>query len=179
MKIHFSLPSIMPLLIFGILIGLLIKGLDFSPQNINSPLLHKINPGFNLPVLASPNQTLSANILKNNISLINVWSINCYYCKIEHNLLMQLSQSPTIQLIGINSGDEPALALAWLKESGNPYKFTLQDVNGSFALEWGTYGTPESFLVGPDGIILMRKIGILTQVIWENEFVPLIKKVPG
>ena len=50
-------------------------------------------------------------------------------------------------------------ALRFLGELGNPYKAIGVDPKGSAAIDWGVYGIPESYLVGPDGTILYKRVG--------------------
>jgi cytochrome c biogenesis protein CcmG/thiol:disulfide interchange protein DsbE len=36
------------------------------------------------------------------------------------------------------------------------------DPNGRTAIDWGVYGVPETFIIGPDGTIRHKQIGPLT-----------------
>ena len=39
------------------------------------------------------------------------------------------------------------------KELGNPYDKIIFDNKGTYAIEWGAYGVPESFLINNNKII--------------------------
>jgi cytochrome c biogenesis protein CcmG/thiol:disulfide interchange protein DsbE len=43
------------------------------------------------------------------------------------------------------------------------------------AIDYGVYGAPETFLIGPDGTIRAKQIGAMTPDVWEHRFRPLIQ----
>ena len=43
------------------------------------------------------------------------------------------------------------------------------------ALDWGVYGLPETFILGPDGTVLLRVAGPLTQRNIETRVLPALK----
>jgi cytochrome c biogenesis protein CcmG/thiol:disulfide interchange protein DsbE len=43
------------------------------------------------------------------------------------------------------------------------------------AIDWGVYGAPETFLIGPDGTVLYKHIAPITAEVWEREFLPRIR----
>ena len=45
---------------------------------------------------------------------------------------------------------------AFLAELGNPYAGVGTDPNGRWAVEWGTYGVPETFVIAGDGTVIDR-----------------------
>ena len=51
------------------------------------------------------------------------------------------------------------------------------DVNGRAAIEWGVYGVPETFLVGPDGTIRYKHVGPLTPESILSELLPKMEKI--
>jgi cytochrome c biogenesis protein CcmG/thiol:disulfide interchange protein DsbE len=48
------------------------------------------------------------------------------------------------------------LALDWLRRLGDPYVTVAYDPEGNGSLDWGVYGSPETFLMDPQGIIVLR-----------------------
>jgi cytochrome c biogenesis protein CcmG/thiol:disulfide interchange protein DsbE len=50
---------------------------------------------------------------------------------------------------------------------------------GDVSIDWGVYGAPETFLIGPDGRVLHKRISVLTPDVWRNEFEPLLDDVCG
>jgi cytochrome c biogenesis protein CcmG/thiol:disulfide interchange protein DsbE len=48
------------------------------------------------------------------------------------------------------------------------------DQDGRTAINWGVYGAPETFLIGPDGTVLYKHIAPLTLDVWREQFLPRI-----
>ena len=167
------------LLIFIISIFIIIfiffyKGLQNT--NIYTPET-KINnkiPLFNGDLLYINKTVNSSDLFKSDkFYLLNIWSSWCVPCRQEHSLLMNLSKSNKVELIGINYKDTKVNAKSFLAELGNPYKKIIFDQKGVKAIEWGAYGVPESFLIN-DGIIIKRYIGPLNKKLFK-EIESLIK----
>ncbi|MDR3478287.1 MAG: DsbE family thiol:disulfide interchange protein [Gammaproteobacteria bacterium] len=173
MKIRFLLP-----LIFFILIGLLLwRGLSLHPNEIPSPLIGKASPTFSLPTLLGTKATITEKDLKGHVTLLNVWATWCYACALEHEYLMELASHKDFKLFGFNYKDDNIAARHWLKEHGNPYEIIAVDVTGTTAIDWGVYGTPETFLIDKNSIIRYKQIGPITQEVWEKTLRPLVEKL--
>ncbi len=97
-----------------------------------------------------------------NVKLVNFWASWCAPCRVEHPNLTLL-QAEGLPVYGINYKDDPANALAFLAELGDPYVATGADPDGRVAIDWGVYGVPETFVVNGDGTIIARLAGPVTQ----------------
>jgi cytochrome c biogenesis protein CcmG/thiol:disulfide interchange protein DsbE len=75
---------------------------------------------------------------------------------------MDLARDPSIRVVGINYKDAPENARRFLGNFGNPFAAVGVDPNGRTAIDWGVYGVPETFVIGPDGTIRHKQIGPLT-----------------
>jgi cytochrome c biogenesis protein CcmG/thiol:disulfide interchange protein DsbE len=51
------------------------------------------------------------------------------------------------------------------------------DGDGSVAIDWGVYGTPETFVIDKVGVIRYKFIGPLTDEVWQEEVLPVIKRL--
>ena len=163
-----------PVVIFALLILMFVKGLD-PERNVNalpSPFLGKPAPQFELPSLTDPSKTVSNANFGNDMTLVNVWATWCVGCRQEHDFLLQLAESGSIQMFGLNWRDNQVEAQRWLQDLGNPYIATAYDEDGRAGINWGVYGAPETFLVGPDGTVLYKHLGPLNRPLWEKHFVP-------
>lgn len=85
--------------------------------------------------------------------LVNFYASWCAPCRLEAPVLMGL-KTEGVTIIGVAYKDDPAKSGAFLAELGNPYSQVLVDRDGRAGLEFGVTGVPETFLVGPDGVIL-------------------------
>ena len=84
----------------------------------------------------------------------------------------------TVERTVIGSGEPGALGAnlqRWLQQLGNPYAVVAEDREGRTAIDWGVYGAPETFLIGPDGIVLYKHIAPMTMEVWNTEFLPRIE----
>jgi cytochrome c biogenesis protein CcmG/thiol:disulfide interchange protein DsbE len=152
-----------------------VNGRDVSA--IPSALIGKIAPSLALPPLEGSNTpALTEGTVKNKLTLVNVFASWCVPCRQEHPILKALASDERLTIVGINYKDRNDNALRFLGELGNPYDAIGVDPNGKAAIDWGVYGIPESYLVGPDGTILYKKVGPFDERSLTQELLPAIEK---
>ena len=95
----------LPLIGFIVLLSFLGVGLTLKPSEVPSPLIGKPAPGFTLPQLATPEQTLSPEAMQGKVWLLNVWASWCAACLQEHPVLLDLANSGAVPIIGLNYKD--------------------------------------------------------------------------
>lgn len=110
------------------------------------------------------------------VTLLNVFASWCAPCRQEHPMLMALSQDDRFQIIGINQKDQSADARRFLSTLGNPYDRIGVDPDGRASIEWGVYGVPETFIVGRDGLVLYKHIGVFDERHVREIFMPIIEE---
>jgi cytochrome c biogenesis protein CcmG/thiol:disulfide interchange protein DsbE len=167
----------LPLGIFAALVVLLAVGLTLNPRLVPSPLIDKPAPAFTLPDVKDPQHTVSRADLEGKVSLVNVWASWCVSCRAEHPLFMELARAGIVPVYGINYKDERPDALRWLEAFGDPYVVSAYDYSGRVGIEWGVYGTPETFLVDRNGIIRYKHVGPVTVQDLERKILPRIKEL--
>lgn len=172
-----QLKYFIPLVIFIILSFFLWRGLANDPSLIPSVLINKPMPQFDLSSLEDPSKRINEAMIKGEVTLLNVWATWCVACAIEHPLLVKIKQANQVKIIGLNYRDQRELALKWIQQAGNPYTLNLFDGDGRAAIEWGIYGTPETFLLDKRGIIRYRHVGALDETIWQQHFLPKINEL--
>ncbi len=168
-----------PFALFAALAGVLLWALldpERDPQTIPSPLVGKPVPPFNLPLLHQPQQRVDNSLLQGKVTLLNVWGSWCVACLQEHPFLTQLAKQG-VRLVGVNYADVRDAALEWLEEHGNPYESVIVDADGSFGIDLGVYGAPETYLVDKQGVIRYKRIGILDANLWKKEVEPLYREI--
>jgi cytochrome c biogenesis protein CcmG, thiol:disulfide interchange protein DsbE len=164
-----SLLMLLPLVFFLGLAALFWLRLGSGdPSRIPSALIGHPAPQTALPPLeglasdGKPVPGLDPAILKGKVSIVNVWASWCVPCHDEAPLLTELGKDRRLQVIGINYKDSPENARRFLGRYGNPFGAVGVDGNGRAAIEWGVYGVPETFIVGPEGKIVYKLVGPIT-----------------
>lgn len=174
MKQHFKY---MPLVCLFALITLLARGLYVShPGELPSALAGKDLPVFVLSNLIPGQASLSNQTLKGQVSLLNIWASWCHACVNEHEMLMKIKNEYHVPVYGILYKDESDIALRWLDQQGNPYELIGNDNKGDVAIDFGVYGTPETYVINAQGKIIYRHVGTLTQNVWDKIIYPLIQQ---
>ncbi len=171
-----SLFRIVPFVLFLFLVFFLMRGLSLNPHKLPSTKIGQVLPTFHMPRLLDESKEVTDTFFRGRVHLINVWASWCEACVDEQFFLMQL-KAQGIPIFGINYKDKPTDAIEWLNVYGNPYEIVAEDKEGKLAIDLGVYGTPETFLVEKTGRIQFRHVGILTESIWKDEFLPRIKKL--
>lgn len=161
----------LPLAIFLVLVLFLWRGLSLNPQLLPSTQIGKPLPKIVLPLLYHEHTNIDLQRLHGRYYLLTIWASWCEACVEEQPFLLQLARQG-ISIIGINYKDKPAQAKAWLREWGNPYQSIAADRKGMAAVDLGVYGAPETFLINPQGVIILRHVGILDQQTWNRDFLP-------
>ena len=175
--------ALLPLLIFAgfaIVAGKMLYDQDVNGRDISaipSALIGQKAPSLALPSLEGSNTpALTDAALDGKLTLVNVFASWCVPCRQEHPILKELAKDERLTVVGINYKDRNDNALRFLGELGNPYDAIGVDPNGKAAIDWGVYGIPESYLVGPDGTILYKKVGPFDERTLSQELLPAIEK---
>ena len=124
----------------------------------------------------SDESVLLTDLFNDNMTLVNVWASWCVTCRQEHQMMMKIANNNDLQLIGINYKDTRADGEKFLEIMGNPFDVIIFDPNCKVGLDLGVYATPETFLVNQQGVILYKHIGVIDSKVWEESFIPYIKK---
>jgi cytochrome c biogenesis protein CcmG/thiol:disulfide interchange protein DsbE len=171
---RYLLPVVI-LALFAGLIAVFAVGLKRDPTSVPSPLIGKPAPDFDLPELREPGKRVTAAELRGQMTLLNVWATWCSGCRQEHETLLAIARESGVPIVGLNWKDDPESARRWLQALGDPYVAVAVDTVGDVAIDWGVYGAPETFLIGPDGTVLYKHIRPITAEVWEREFLPRIR----
>jgi cytochrome c biogenesis protein CcmG/thiol:disulfide interchange protein DsbE len=163
-----------PLLVFVALAAVFAKGLfSGDASKVPSALIGKPAPAVTLAPLeglqrdGQPVPAFGmADLAKGKATIVNVFASWCAPCRVEHPFLVAMADSAAVkqgkvQLVGFNYKDEAENARRFLGALGNPYSAVGADRAGRAAIDWGVYGVPETFLIGPDGRILDKHVGPL------------------
>ena len=148
-------------LIFLFVIVVFYFSLNKDPSYQTNSLVGKKLVELNLESFDGDYNLSTKDFKKNNFTLINFWASWCSPCRIEHPILMSLSKSKKLKLVGINFKDKKNNAKKFLKELGNPYNLIAKDEIGKKSVNFGIYGIPESILVNKEMTVIKKFIGPL------------------
>ena len=168
--------KLIPLLVFVVIAVFLYFSLNSISSKLPSPLLGKMFPNVEARDFYSDESVSLTGLFSDNMSLVNVWASWCVTCRQEHPMMMKIANNNDLQLIGINYKDTRADGERYLEVMGNPFDIIVFDPSGKIGLNLGVYATPETFLVNQKGVILYKHIGAIDSKVWEDGFIPYIKK---
>lgn len=161
-----------PLVIFAAFAGLAFFGMQREDtDSLPSAFVGKVAPALDFGEF--PGKPIIEG-LPEGVSLVNFWASWCAPCRAEHPNISWLSQQG-LPIIGVNYRDDRAKARAFLDELGDPYTALGTDDNARGAIEWGVYGLPETFVISPEGTVLMRFAGPVTQRAINAQLRPLLE----
>lgn len=171
-----NIRGLIPLFAFILLVAALAFGLTRDPRILPSELIEKPFPEFSLESL-DKSEMIDPTILKDRVSLVNIFGSWCVACTVEHPQLMALQDNPNIQLIGIDWRDTREAANRWLIRHGNPYDAVIFDPNSKLIVPLGVTGAPETFIVDKAGKIRYKHVGIITEKDWTQTLRPLVESL--
>lgn len=153
--------KLIPLFLFFGLVILLVLGMRTAEERkiVQSPLIGKPLPEFNLPHLLDPDIMTSSSELIGQPFILNVWGSWCWACREEHPFIERLGREAPIALVGFNWKDKREDALEWIRRYGDAWNHHLVDFEGQTAINLGVYGAPETFLIDHRGIIRHKHVG--------------------
>ena len=166
-----------PLAVFAILVVFLAIGLTRDPREGPSPLIGKQAPAFSLAQLHLPDKLLGPADLRGQVWLLNVWASWCVARRGEHPLLLDLAKAGIVPGVGLDYKDKPDDGRAWLAQHGNPYRVSVQDVDGRAGIDWGVYGVPETFVIDKNGTIRFKHIGPVSAEALLQTILPLVREL--
>jgi cytochrome c biogenesis protein CcmG, thiol:disulfide interchange protein DsbE len=166
-----------PLLVFFLLVGFFAVGLTHDPREVPSPFIGKPAPTFHLEQLHDAKRPFAPGDMKGKVWLLNVWASWCVSCRLEHPLLVEMSRSKVVPIVGLNYKDKREDGVQWLAKFGNPYELSAFDYDGKVGIDYGVYGVPETFLIDKEGVVRYKQIGPITAEALEKTILPLIRKL--
>jgi cytochrome c biogenesis protein CcmG/thiol:disulfide interchange protein DsbE len=122
-------------------------------------------PEFVVETFAGERLTLSELTGEGRSVFVNFWNSWCLPCKQEHPALVEFydrhRDDPDFAMVGIVRDDQPRAARAYVEAEGVDWTVAF-DPGQRAALDYGTTGQPESFMVSPDGLVVAEQFGPVT-----------------
>ncbi|MUG32004.1 DsbE family thiol:disulfide interchange protein [Psychrobacter sanguinis] len=172
-KSQFKVWFLIPLIVFAGLIVMFFARLGKPTEVVIDNALNRPVPTFDLPLLSDPSKNVTNADLPKTPFLINVWGSWCPTCIVEHPYLMQLHEQG-VPIVGVNYKDELENANGYLADGGDPFLFSFRDYSGSFAIDLGLTGAPETFVVDSENNIRQHIIGEVAEENWKARIEPCV-----
>jgi cytochrome c biogenesis protein CcmG/thiol:disulfide interchange protein DsbE len=169
--------SLAPLLILLALAVYFAIGLQTDSRTIQSVLIDKPLPAFDLPTFPDDTKRITQAHLKGRVTLLNIFASWCITCRAEHPVLLKLAKERRIAIFGLAWKDKPEELKIWLEELGNPYTAIADDRAGRTAIDLGVTGAPETYVVDKAGRIRYKQVGAVDEYTWTNTIEPLVKQL--
>jgi cytochrome c biogenesis protein CcmG/thiol:disulfide interchange protein DsbE len=98
--------------------------------------------------------------------LVNYFATWCVPCRREHPDLVRFDARHRARgdlvVVGVVYSDSSAAVRKFRRDNGGSWPMA-EDPDGRVALDWGVSGVPESFLVNPDGVVVAKLLGGVTE----------------
>jgi len=152
-------------------------GAGDAPNLLDTALLDRPLPDFDLDALPDRPPGLASTDLKGEVALVNIWGSWCIACLAEHPTFMRLAERDAVPIHGIAWRDEPNASIRWLARHGDPYQRIGQDRTSDTAIALGVTGAPETFVVDAEGIIRYKYVGPITDEVWAEKIKPVVESL--
>jgi cytochrome c biogenesis protein CcmG, thiol:disulfide interchange protein DsbE len=150
---------IITLLIIAPILALLAYGFTRDAHYITSPLLAKPAAPFSLTLFDGKKLTLAD--LRGKAVFLNFWASWCPPCREEAKDIeaaWQKVKDQNMIFVGVALQDSDENSRLFLKEFNVTYP-NGKDESGKIAVDYGTWGIPESFFIDPQGQITYKHVG--------------------
>ncbi len=131
-----------------------------DPHDIKTGTIGKPAPAFTLQRLDGSGEVALAD-LSGKVVVVNFFASWCLPCTQENPALVRVYEryrGSDVVLLGVNLQESRENGLAYVQRMGMSWA-TLADDDGRVVLSYGVFGPPETFFIGPDGVIAGRHIG--------------------
>jgi cytochrome c biogenesis protein CcmG, thiol:disulfide interchange protein DsbE len=165
------------------LLGLLAFGMTLDPRTLPSTLPGRVAPDFDLAIMEMRNDpagpgTARLSDHRGEVVVVNFWASWCLSCRGEHPILNRIAHAYDgrgVHFYGVLYNDVPRYAERYIADRGGQIYPTLLDPGSRIAIEYGVSGVPETFFIGPDGVVGHKQIGPVTErvlVEWIERLLP-------
>ena len=147
-----------------------------DPHDIRTGTIGKPAPAFTLERLDGGGQIALSEYAGRTV-VLNFWASWCLPCRQENPALVRVYERyrmSDVVIVGIVYQDSDEAALDYIRHMGVVWPTVVDDA-GRTALSYGVFGIPETFFIGPDGVIAGRHIGPID----EKTLVAAIEKLRG
>ncbi len=144
----------------GALVLVLVLAFRRAPQDIKTGTVGKPAAAFTLQKLdATGDYAVAPGGGK--VFVLNFFASWCIPCKEENPALLRVYEryrGSDVEFVGVLYQDGQDAGLKYVRDNGVTWP-TVNDDQGRVAFSYGVFGIPETYFIGPDGVIAGRHIG--------------------
>jgi len=173
-----ALPLLLAVGFFGVTAAQLLTTQGDQARGVDTnalPSTRQGNPAptLDLQPLAQFEGLAREDLEDNGLIILNFWASWCPPCRAEHPTLTALAEAGN-PLFGVNYRDQPAQALSFLDELGNPYDRIGADPEARTGRDWGVVAMPETFFINDEGVVVLHFRGPVVQRSLQNQVIPAL-----
>lgn len=158
------LPIVLSGTAVALFLGLMTYALQHDPNALPSQLVNRAAPLFSASVAQGGQFALQEHVGKGRWLVLNFWTTTCVVCREEAPELQRFYQDVSSQggaapqFVSINTQESTPEILGYLRDLHLSYP-VISDKSGKISLDYGVYGTPETFFIDPQGRVRHRVAG--------------------
>jgi cytochrome c biogenesis protein CcmG, thiol:disulfide interchange protein DsbE len=136
-----------------------------DPHDIKTGTVGKPAPAFTLQRLNGSGPVALAD-LSGKVVVVNFFASWCLPCIQENPALVRVYEryrGSDVVILGVNFQETHENAIGYVQRMGMNWP-TVADDDGRVALSYGVFYPPETYFIGPDGVIAGRHIGPIDEV---------------